>query len=70
MVLDAPAYTGGEIDWHVFDALPDATLRRGYAIVQRADDGAVVRAPADVADGDALRLRLAEGELAARVATS
>jgi len=49
---------------------PAATLRRGYAIVQRADDGAVVRAPADVADGDALRLRLAEGELAARVATS
>jgi exodeoxyribonuclease VII large subunit len=48
---------------------PAATLRRGYAIVQRTD-GHVVRAPADVAEGDALRLRLAEGELAARVASS
>ncbi|GAA1787479.1 exodeoxyribonuclease VII large subunit [Luedemannella flava] len=45
---------------------PAATLRRGYAIVQDAA-GAVVRAPADVAAGDALRVRLAEGELAAKV---
>ena len=48
---------------------PAATMRRGYAIVQRTD-GHVVRAPADVNEGDALRLRLAEGELAARVASS
>jgi exodeoxyribonuclease VII large subunit len=46
---------------------PAATLERGYAIVQRSDDGAVVRDPAEVAEGDALRLRLAGGELAARV---
>jgi exodeoxyribonuclease VII large subunit len=46
---------------------PAATLERGYAIVQRADDGAVLRDPAQVADGDALRLRLAGGELPARV---
>jgi len=26
VVLDAPAHAGGEIDWHVFDALPDETL--------------------------------------------
>ena len=45
---------------------PAATLDRGYAIVQRAD-GAVVRDPAEVAEGDPLRLRLAGGELAARV---
>jgi len=45
---------------------PAATLERGYAVVQRAD-GAVVRRPADVATGDALRLRLAEGELDATV---
>ncbi|MEP6762142.1 MAG: exodeoxyribonuclease VII large subunit [Sporichthyaceae bacterium] len=45
---------------------PAATLDRGYAVVQRAD-GAVVRRPADVATGDSLRLRLAEGELDATV---
>lgn len=43
---------------------PAATLHRGYAIVQRAD-GHVVRAPTEVAAGDPLRVRLAEGELAA-----
>jgi exodeoxyribonuclease VII large subunit len=46
---------------------PAATLERGYAIVQRADDGIVVRAPHDVAAKDALRIRLADGELAATV---
>jgi exodeoxyribonuclease VII large subunit len=46
---------------------PAATLERGYAIVQRADDSAVVRDPADASPGDALRLRLAGGELAAIV---
>src|SRR5690606_40904788 len=45
---------------------PAATLRRGYAIVQRPD-GRVVRSPIDVATGDAIRIRLAEGELAATV---
>jgi exodeoxyribonuclease VII large subunit len=45
---------------------PAATLDRGYAVVQRAD-GAVVRDPAEVATGDELRIRVARGELAARV---
>jgi exodeoxyribonuclease VII large subunit len=45
---------------------PAATLERGYAIVRRAD-GAVVRRPDEVHKGDALRLRLAGGELAATV---
>jgi exodeoxyribonuclease VII large subunit len=49
---------------------PAATLRRGYAIVQRAEDGAVLRDPAQVETGDALRVRLAAGELTATVATS
>jgi exodeoxyribonuclease VII large subunit len=44
---------------------PAATLRRGYAVVQRADDGHVVRAPTDAPRGANLRLRLAAGELAA-----
>jgi exodeoxyribonuclease VII large subunit len=46
---------------------PAATLQRGYAIVQRGDDGAIVRAPADVAAKDSLRIRLADGELSATV---
>ncbi|MEU5786551.1 exodeoxyribonuclease VII large subunit [Micromonospora purpureochromogenes] len=45
---------------------PSATLDRGYAIVQRAD-GHVVRAAAEVAKGDPLRVRLADGELTATV---
>ncbi|MGB2568269.1 exodeoxyribonuclease VII large subunit [Micromonospora citrea] len=45
---------------------PAATLDRGYAIVQRAD-GHVVRAAGEVAKGDPLRVRLAEGELTATV---
>jgi exodeoxyribonuclease VII large subunit len=45
---------------------PKATLERGYAIVQRADDH-VVRAAGEAAAGDILRVRLAEGELRAEV---
>jgi exodeoxyribonuclease VII large subunit len=43
---------------------PAATLRRGYAVVQRSD-GTVVRRPSDVDDGEPVRIRLAEGELPA-----
>jgi len=46
---------------------PAATLDRGYAVVQRAD-GAVVRAAGEVTAGEALRIRVARGELAATVA--
>ena len=45
---------------------PAATLRRGYAVVQRGD-GTVVRRPSDVDGGETVRLRLAEGELDATV---
>jgi len=45
---------------------PAATLRRGYAIAQRLD-GHVVRSAAEVAPGETLRLRLAEGELTVTV---
>ncbi len=45
---------------------PAATLDRGYAVVQRGD-GAVVRDPAAVSPGDPLRIRVARGEIAARV---
>jgi len=45
---------------------PAATLQRGYAVVQRAD-GAVVRRPSDVDEGEAVRIRLAEGSIGAVV---
>ncbi len=45
---------------------PAETLKRGYAVVQRAD-GAVVRRPADVAAGELVDVRLAEGRLSAEV---
>lgn len=41
---------------------PQATLERGYAIA-RLDSGAVLRAAADAAPGERLRLTLADGEL-------
>lgn len=44
---------------------PAATLERGYAVVQRADDGGVVRRPGDAPAGTAVRVRLAEGEIGA-----
>jgi exodeoxyribonuclease VII large subunit len=49
---------------------PAATMQRGYAIVQRTTDNHVVRDPADVGAGDALRVRIAGGEIAATVTTS
>jgi len=44
---------------------PQATLDRGYAVVQHAD-GSVVRDAADVALTESLRLRVSRGELMAR----
>jgi exodeoxyribonuclease VII large subunit len=39
---------------------PQATLDRGYAVVQRAD-GSIARSPKDLKSGDQLKLRLADG---------
>ncbi len=47
---------------------PAATLRRGYAIVQRPD-GTIVRAAAHVATGDNLFIRFAEDQLAVTAAS-
>jgi exodeoxyribonuclease VII large subunit len=49
---------------------PQATLDRGYAVVQRTGDGGVVRDPADAAEGTPVRLRVAGGELAALVTSA
>lgn len=44
---------------------PAATMERGYAVLQRSD-GAVVRSPEEVAEGEELRARVAEGEFTVR----
>src|SRR6266550_3927194 len=46
---------------------PQATLDRGYAIVRRAPDGAIIRVPAEAPAGTPLRIRVSGGELDARV---
>lgn len=55
----------GELRGHLRALSPQATLDRGYAIVQGAD-GHVVRAPAAAPAGAPLTLTLAEGTVAAR----
>jgi exodeoxyribonuclease VII large subunit len=44
---------------------PGATLERGYAIVRRSADDAIVRDPVQAPAGTALRVRVARGELPA-----
>jgi exodeoxyribonuclease VII large subunit len=46
---------------------PTATLERGYAIVRRGADGAIVRDPAEAGPGTSLAIRLARGEIGATV---
>ena len=46
---------------------PQRTLERGYAIVRRTADGAIVRAPGEAPPATPLRVRVAEGEIAATV---
>ncbi len=49
---------------------PTAVLRRGFAIVRKAEDGAIVRDPARLAPGDRLHIRVANGDFNADVAPS
>ena len=49
---------------------PRDTLRRGYAIVQRAADGRVVGSRGQAADGDAVNITLADGVLDATITAS
>ncbi len=46
---------------------PLGTLERGYAIVHHRETGAVVCSAAQVASGDALGIRVADGEFEAEV---
>ena len=54
----------GELRGHLRALSPQATLDRGYAIVQ-GDDGHVLRGPQGAPDGARLTLTLAEGALGA-----
>ncbi len=49
---------------------PHDTLRRGYAIVQREDDGSVISARAQTAPGDSIDITLTDGELEAQVTST
>lgn len=49
---------------------PLATVARGYSILTRSDDGALVRSHRQVQPGDQLQARLAEGTLQLRVERS
>lgn len=62
--LDAATSDLAHTRARVLSLSPQATLDRGYAVVQTAAGG-VVRRPEDAPAGTALRLRLAEGEVAA-----
>ena len=46
---------------------PLASLERGYAVVRRADDGAIVKSPEQAPTGTNLKLTVARGEISARV---
>jgi exodeoxyribonuclease VII large subunit len=46
---------------------PQATLERGYAIVRREADGLVIRDPSEAPVGELLAVRVAHGQIAARV---
>ena len=49
---------------------PLAVLDRGYALVRRASDGAIVREANEVTVGETVSIRLARAVLEARVETS
>jgi exodeoxyribonuclease VII large subunit len=49
---------------------PLAVLGRGYGLVRRARDGAIVREAAEAPPGEALEVRVARAELAVRVESS
>ncbi|HCU94018.1 MAG TPA: exodeoxyribonuclease VII large subunit [Actinobacteria bacterium] len=60
--LDRAADDVGHVRARLLALSPAATLRRGYAIVQR-QDGRVVRRAADVVTGESLMVRFADDQL-------
>ncbi len=62
--LEKKRYRQSSLALHLRQLSPLAILERGYAVVQKAD-GAIVRQAADVATGEALRIRVSQGEIGA-----
>jgi exodeoxyribonuclease VII large subunit len=48
---------------------PNAVLNRGYALAQTRE-GAIVRASSQIAEGDLINIRFAEGSAEAEIKTS
>lgn len=46
---------------------PESPLERGYSLVTVEKNGTFLRSPDEVADGDAIRVRVKSGEVRARV---
>jgi exodeoxyribonuclease VII large subunit len=70
---EAIGRAGGRLDAdlrHLRALSPQRTLERGYAVVSRMSDGAVLRSAAGVGEGDELSVRLAEGGLVAEVVSA
>jgi exodeoxyribonuclease VII large subunit len=67
--LQRAAVRIGALDAHLHSLSPLAVLDRGYALVLDAD-GALVRSAAQIAAGDQLTTRLADGSFTSRVETT
>ncbi len=53
---------------HALERLsPRAVLARGYAVVERADDGHLIKSTSDIGIGRSARIRLSRGTLLARI---
>ena len=65
-LLDSSASRLGALDARLHSLSPLAVLDRGYALVQSAD-GTLVRSTTQIATGDALTTRLADGSFSSRV---
>ena len=68
-LVDAAGADLAHVRARILTLSPQATLERGYAVVQRPD-GSVVRSPGDLAAGDALSVRVADGRFAAVAGTA
>jgi exodeoxyribonuclease VII large subunit len=68
-LVDAAAADLAHVGARIRSLSPQATLDRGYAVVQRPD-GHIVRAPGDVGAGDPLLVRVAEGKFTVAVSAA
>ncbi len=68
--LDARTTSTEALSMRLRALSPKDTLRRGYAIVQTADESTVVSDPGQVSVGDGIEITLAKGSLSADVVVS